>query len=507
MDLNLSSQDIVKRYAGVVALAQGNLEVHSGEVVALIGANGSGKSTLCKIITGVVAPDAGQLLLDGQPVSFSSPHEALQKGIAAVYQDLSLVPSLSVAENIWLNHEPLAYRLVINHRAMRRRTQALIDQFQGTVRPILKPETLVSELSPDEQQIVEILKALSRDPRVLILDESTSSLDNRQVTRLFELIKEWKGQGRAIVFISHRMGEIFRIADRVTVLRNGRTVSEQPIGEVTERELVNLMVERETMELHPAKSDSNHVREKEDRPVILRVSDLSTGVLIQVSFDVHQGELLGIGGLQGQGQTEVLKAIFGAIPFTGKITLDGRDLAFRHPAQAMKTGLAFVPGDRAREGLLFRTTIFENLLLPSWNRYGFPLKIREARQAARSTTDSLKVVMDTIDMPVSSLSGGNAQKIVIGKWLQRDPKVLLLNDPTKGVDVSAKGEFYELLAQLQAAGTSIILFSSDDEELVGLCDRVLVMYNGRIRTELSGSNITLANLVAASLDTSEETWL
>lgn len=506
MELSLSSQDIVKRYAGVVALAKGNLEVTSGEVVALIGANGSGKSTLCKIITGVVAPDGGQLLLDGQPVAFSSPHNALQKGIAAVYQDLSLVPSLSVAENIWLNHEPLAYGLIIDQREMRRRSKALLDLFQGTVRPLLTPESLVSELSPDEQQIVEILKALSRDPRILILDESTSSLDNRQVTRLFELIKQWKLQGKAIVFISHRMGEILRIADQVTVLRNGRTVGKLPIAEVTERELVNLMVERETIELHPAEVDNHHIRTKENRPVILQVSALSTRVLRQVGFVVHQGELLGIGGLQGQGQTEVLKAIFGAIPFTGKITLDGRELAFRHPEQAMKTGLAFVPGDRAREGLLFRTTIFENLLLPSWGRYGFPLNITRARQAAQKTSDSLKVIMDGMDMPVSSLSGGNAQKIVIGKWLQRDPKLLLLSDPTKGVDVGAKAEFYELLAQLQAAGTSIILFSSDDEELIGLCDRVLVMYNGRIRTELSGSSITLANLVAASLDTSEETW-
>jgi ribose transport system ATP-binding protein len=504
MELTLSSQAIVKRFAGVIALAKGNLEVHSGEVVALIGANGSGKSTLCKIITGVVAPDGGQLLLDGHPESFSTPHEALQKGIAAVYQELSLVPSLSVSENIWLNHEPLAYGLVVNHKKMSEQTQALIGLFQGTIRPSLTPETLVSSLPPDEQQIVEILKALSLDPRFIILDEATSSLDSRQVERLFSLVKEWKKQGRAIVFISHRMGEIFRVADRVTILRNGRTVGDQPIANVTEKELVNLMVEREAIEHHPAGAENGVLKGTREQPALLKVSGLTTSVLKDVSFEVRRGELLGIGGLQGQGQTEVLKAIFGAIPYKGKISLEDRELAFRHPSQAMQTGLAFVPGDRAREGLLFRTSIVENLLLPSWGRYGFPLKVAKARQAAKDTAQSLQVVMDNIDMPVSSLSGGNAQKIVIGKWLHRNPNLLLLSDPTKGVDVGAKSEFYALLARLVERGASIILYSSDDDELVGLCDRVLVMYSGHIRRELSGQNLTLANLVTASLDTSEE---
>jgi len=504
--ITFSSQDVVKHYAGVVALARGNLEARSNEVVALIGANGSGKSTLCKIITGVVAPDEGQLLLNDQSVSFAAPHEALRVGISAVYQELSLVPTMSVSENIFLNHEPLSYNIVVNRRAIRQKTQSLIDLFAGTVRPSLTPDTLISSLPPDEQQIVEIIKAISQDPKIMILDEATSSLDNRQVTRLFELIKQWKSQEKAIIFISHRMGEIFRIADRVTVLRNGRTVDDHKTDDVTEKQLVNLMVERDAIEFQPASSLDSRISELGQKPVVLRVVDLQTDILKKVSFELHQGELLGIGGLQGQGQTHVLKALFGAIPSDGNITYNEQALISKHPTHAMRMGVAFVPGDRAREGLLFRTSIFENLLLPSWSRYGAFLKIGLARKDANKSAESLRVVMDGIDMPVSSLSGGNAQKIVIGKWLQRKPSLLLLNDPTKGVDVGAKGEFYELLSVLQKSGTSIIFYSSDDEELIGLCDRVLVMYDGRIRRELAGTDLSLVNLIAASLDTSGEDW-
>ncbi len=503
METSLISQNIVKRYAGVVALADGNLEALSGQVVALIGANGSGKSTLCKIIMGVAAPDAGQLLLNGEPVSFQRPHEALQKGIAAVYQDLSLIPTLSVAENIWLNHEPLSTGFFVNHKETERRTQQLIDLFSGTVSRSLTPEALVSSLSPDEQQIVEILKALSFDPKIIILDEATASLDNRQVACLFDLIEHWKQQDRVIIFISHRMNEILRISDRVTVLRNGRTVASHAASEVNERMLVELMAEREKIEQAEQFTGVLTGVEQESRPVLLDVKNLETSKIKDVSFSVQEGEILGIGGLQGQGQTDLLKAIFGAIPYSGEVLVAGQALQARHPRQAMRRGVAFVPGDRAREGLLFRTTIFENLLLPNWGRYGFPLRLRPAHQAALQTTRSLNVVMDHINMPVSSLSGGNAQKIVIGKWLQRNPRLLLLNDPTKGVDVSAKGEFYELLKELQAKGTAIVFYSSDDEELVGLCQRVLVMYDGKLHKELRGSRLTLSNLVAASLNTGE----
>ena len=502
MTLTLSAQNIVKRYAGVVALAQGNLEARSGEVLALVGANGSGKSTLCKVITGVVAPDEGQLLLNNDRLAFRTPYEAQAHGIAAVYQDFSLIPTMSVADNIWLNHEPLS-GVLVNRRELRKRTHELIQLFGDTVHASLTPDALVASLPPDERQIVEILKALSVQPQIMILDEATASLDNRQVARLFDLIAQWKAQGKAIIYISHRMGEIMRVADRVTVLRNGKTVGDCFTNAITERELVNLMVDTDKIQDQAEKA--HHLQASiETRPVLLSVSDLRTRSLKGVGFEVREGELLGVGGLQGQGQADVLLSIFGAIPYAGSVTLGGKAQHCRHPNEAMALGIAFVPGDRATEGLLMRSSVFDNLMLPTWEKYGFPLRVNQAVKTAMTTTQSLNVVMDTLDMPVSSLSGGNAQKVVIGKWLQRNPRLLLLNDPTKGVDVGAKGEFYALLTQLLAKGTAVIFYSSDDEELVALCDRVLVMYNGKIRKELTGQDLTLPRLVAASLDTGEE---
>lgn len=500
MAQNLTSNDIVKHFAGVTALSSGYLTANSGEVVALIGANGSGKSTLCKIITGVVAPDEGQLLLNGTPISFSTPVEALKSGIAAVYQDLSLIPSLSIAQNIWLTREPMS-GIFIKYRTQRKRTQELLDLFADTMRTSLTPDTLVNELPPDEQQIVEILKAVSTNPRIMILDEATSSLDSRQVDRLFNLIGEWKKQDKAIIFISHRMVEVFRIADRITVLRNGKTVGDLDAKKVKEKDLINLMVENAKEHLKKIETSIS----KQLSETVLKVTNLCTQRLQGINFEVKKGELLGIAGLQGQGQSDILHSIFGSIQFSGMIELDGKDYKFKHTSQSMAKDIALVPGDRAKEGLLMRLSILENLMLPSWRKYGLPLDTGKAKKDATKTSKSLKIIMANLDMPVSSLSGGNAQKVVLGKWLQRDPRVLLLNDPTKGVDVGTKTEFYDLLKELCKAGTSILFYSSDDEELVGLCDRVLVMRDGKIRKEIPRSKLTLSSLITASVTSSEET--
>ncbi|RME74475.1 MAG: sugar ABC transporter ATP-binding protein [Chloroflexi bacterium] len=498
--VSLSAQNIVKHYGGVVALSDGNLDVESGEVVAFLGANGSGKSTLSKIITGVVAPDAGRLVLDGKEVRFPSPQAAQKEGIAAVYQELSLIPDMTVAENIWLAHEPLQGGLRVNRQEIARRTEDLLALFAGTFSDALQPDTPVGVLPPDERQIVEILKAFSHNPRLMILDEATASLDARQVSRLFELIARWKAQGMAIVFVSHRMDEIMRVADRATVLRNGKTVGVRRIAETTEQELVELMIEGGEAVPHRRAED----RDLSAAPVRLQARDLRTRVLRGVSLEVRDGELLGIGGLQGQGQSDLLLALFGAIPFSGSVTLSGEAVHFTHPRQAMEKDVAFVPGDRATEGLLLRRSILDNLLLPSWRKYGFPLRMQAARRDAGQIAAELRLVMESLDAAVSSLSGGNAQKVVIGKWLLRRPKVLLLNDPTKGVDVGAKVEFYNLLADLRRAGTAILFYSSDDEELLGLCDRVLVLHDGVITAELAGESLTHANLVAASMGTVQE---
>lgn len=498
MNVSLSAQHVVKRYGGVVALADGNLTVESGEVVALLGANGSGKSTLSKIITGVVSPDEGSITVDGQQVTLSSPQAAHQLGISAVYQEFSLVPDMTVSENIWLTHEPLRQRVLVNRRQLRERTQQLLDLFSGVT--TLTPDTPVKALPPDERQVVEILKAFSSDPRLIILDEATASLDSRQVNRLFDLVAQWKAQGKAIVFVSHRMEEIFRVADRATVLRSGRSVADVNIRDTTRQELVQHMIEG------AATARSTDIAAvSTDAPVRLAVRGLNTAILKDIEFTLQDGELLGIGGLQGQGQADLLLALFGAMPFSGEIQLSGQPVHFRHPRQAMRHGVAFVPGDRASEGLLLSRPILENLHLPSWAKFGLPiLNMARARAEGGKIASELNLVMSSLDAPVSSLSGGNAQKVVLGKWLTRNPKLLLLNDPTKGVDVGAKGEFYQLLADLQKQGTAIILYSSDDDELLGLCNRVLVLHDGQRTAELSGDDLTHSNLVSASMGTVQE---
>jgi ribose transport system ATP-binding protein len=497
MTLSLSAQNIVKRYGGVVALSDGNLEVNTGEVVALIGANGSGKSTMSKIINGVVVLDGGQLLLDGKPIHFATPQAAKRLGISTVFQELSLIPQMTVAENIWLTREPLGPLGMVDRKAVSAKTAELLALFEGTYKTDLSPELPVSELPADEKQIVEILKAVSFNPRILILDEATASLDNRQVQRLFELVAKWKSEGKAIVFVSHRMEEIFRIADCYSVLRNGKTVGAGNIKDVTEKELVKLMIDKDSVF-----SFTRADRHEAEKPVCLAVEDLKTGILQGVSFDVREGELVGIGGLQGQGQRDLLLSLFGDIPFVGNVQYKDKPVHFRHPRHAIKQGFALVPGDRAREGLLYIRSILENMQLPSWNRYGFPLKIGKAKKDAGRTGVSLNLKMASLSEPVSSLSGGNAQKVVIGKWLMRQPGLLLLDDPTKGVDVGTKAEFYALLVKLCDEGKTILFYSSDDEELVGLCDRVVVLHDGRIKTELAGAALTKENLISASLGVS-----
>jgi len=500
MTVSLSARNIVKHYGGVVALSDANLDVHTGEVVALIGANGSGKSTLSKIINGVVVLDGGQLLLDGKPVHLPSPQAAKNLSIATVFQELSLIPQMTVAENIWLTREPLQRGGVVNRDQVREKTEELLALFEGTYETALSPDVPVASLSADEKQIVEILKAISFNPRLLILDEATASLDSRQVTRLFELVGRWK-EDKGIIFVSHRMEEIFRIADRYSVLRNGKTVGEGLMNEVSTKELVTLMVEKVTAENVVHRRVTNNSNHRKTR---LEVKDLRTSMLNGIDLKLHDGELLGIGGLKGQGQRELLLALFGDLPFTGSVKVSGEDVHFKNARQAMAKGVALVPGERGKEGLLSIRSILENFLLPSWKNYGFPLNMGRARKDANEAASSLNLTMAGLEHPVSGLSGGNAQKVVIGKWLLRNPKLLLMDDPTKGVDVGTKAEFYRLLAKLCDEGTAILFYSSDDDELIGLCDRVLVLHDGVIRSELSGESLTKSNLVAASLGATDE---
>ena len=492
--ISLNAQHITKHFGGVVALRDGSLNVNSGEVLALVGANGSGKSTLAKIITGVISRDSGEIIYNSEAVVFNNPLAAHLAGVTAVYQELSLVPSMTVAENIWLAQEPLTKIGQVDTRKTISETRKLLNLFEGTYQSTLRPNALIDSLPPDEKQIVEILKAISRNPDVLILDEATASLDSRQVECLFSLVMEWKNQNMALIFVSHRMDEIFRIADRAVVLRNGDSVGEVKIAESSEAEIVSLMVGHES-----GLGRTERATLKISDETALEVKDLNTDVLASVNFSVKKGELVGIGGLRGQGQSNLLHSLFGNKRYEGQMTLFGETLTANHPRAAMKKGIALVPGDRATQGLLLIRSILENLHLPNWRAYGFPLKIRKAESDANKIAKTLNMVMESLEAPVSSLSGGTAQKVVIGKWLLRDPKLLLLDDPTKGVDVGTKAEFYNLLDRLCETGTTILLYSSDDQELIDLCPRVLVMQDGFIKADLSGDSLTKANLISTSM--------
>lgn len=492
----LETDQISKRFGGVVALRDGSIVIRSGEVLALVGANGSGKSTLAKIITGVLSQDSGQISYQQTPVQYHNPMAAQKAGITAVYQELSLVPSLTVSQNIWLANEPLTKFGFVDDRAMNTRTQELLKLFEGTFQKSLHPEAIVSTLPSDEKQIVEILKALSRNPEVLILDEATASLDSNQVSRLFTLIEQLKNKNKALVFVSHRMDEIFQIADRAVVLRNGQTVGEVRVSETSENDIVYMMIGSEEGLIKETATQFDDTRKE----IVLDVDNIRNWQLAGVSFSVKQGELVGIGGLRGQGQSTLLHTLFGNSPYTGNISIFGNNINFKHPQDAMRQGIALIPGDRASEGLLLMRSILENFHLPNWRTYGTSLlNINRAQQDAMIVSNQLNLIMDSLDSPVSSLSGGNAQKVVIGKWLMRNPELLLLDDPTKGVDVGTKSEFYRLLKQLIERGTTILFYSSDDQELLNLCDRILVMQDGAIKADLSGDMLTESNLVSMSM--------
>ena len=494
----LEARGVTKRYGATTALLEAAFELCSGEVHALLGSNGSGKSTLAKIIAGLVAPDSGDLNWRGSSVKFRNPLEARAQGIAVVYQELSLVPDLSVEANIWLGHELRGAWGRIDATETRTRTLKLLELFKGVTREKFLPDTLAGALPPDERQLVEILKAISLEPQLLILDEATASLDARQVERVFELVNDLKSRGLGIVIVTHRMDEIFQIADRATALRNGQVVGRVNVRETNREELVTMIIGEVAAVLEgKAKYHANT-----NKTAILKLESSRSGKLRDLKLELAPGEIIGLGGLQGQGQSELLLTLFGEIPLeVGTLILENTTRNFTHPRDAMNAGIAFVPGDRNRQGLLAARNIFENFLLPGWDafRNGPFIKSEQARNAALSMGEKLKLKYGSLEHPITSLSGGNAQKVVLGKWLMRNPRVLLLDDPTKGIDVGAKAEFYKLLGELREAGLAVLFYSSDDDELLNLCDRVLVMLEGKITNELSGSSLNRTNLVRSSL--------
>jgi ribose transport system ATP-binding protein len=493
-----SMQGVCKRYGGVRALQDARLEVEAGRIHAVLGENGAGKSTLIKIMAGVVAPDEGTMLLDGRPVSFPTPAAANEAGIVCIFQELSLIPDLPVADNIAISNPPRRFGLIDRYAQRGMAEEALARAGAEDIHPM----ALVKDLPLSRRQMVEIAKALARRPRLLILDEATSALAAADVTRIYAVLKRLRAEGLALVYISHRMHEIAELADECTVLCNGRSVASYPAGTKTDREVIELMIGRTYDGVFPAKPA--HVPRTAAPRLEVRHLDWNAR-LDDVSLQLHAGEIVGLGGLDGQGQRELLLALFGVLRgVAGEVRVDGRPVALSGPDAAKRAavGMAMIPEDRKTEGLMLPMSVRDNLSFAALDRLSHWSVVDGAaeRRAVARIMRLLAIRADGADTAATALSGGNQQKLVVGKWLMLAPRIILLNDPTRGIDVGTKHEIYELLRRLADEGAAILFYSTDYLELVGCCDRVLVMVEGAIRRELAGADITERALVASALD-------
>jgi ABC-type sugar transport system ATPase subunit len=484
----LSLIGISKYFPGVKALEDIHFELRAGEVHALCGENGAGKSTLMNILTGNLQPNAGQIVLNGEPVEITGPGHAAHLGIAIVYQTLSLVEPLTVAENIFANTQPRTRWGLIDYRSLYKQTQELLHSLRMDG---LHPQAKVAELSPGQRQMVEIAKALSKHPDILILDEPTASISERETQTLFQIIRQLKAQGKSVIYISHRMKEIFAIADRVTVLKDGHYQGTHPISEVTTNDLIRMMVGRELTE---QATHSFATGEK-----LLEVKGLAGPAFQDVSFTLHRGEILGLAGLVGAGRSEIAQTIFGYLPRqAGQVLLRGREVAARHPAEAIAAGIGYVPEERKAQGLFLDKTVADNIILSNLRAAapGQWYKESLATRLAMGFKEKLRIVTPNVEQKVINLSGGNQQKVVLAKWLLVNPDVLIVDEPTHGIDVGAKAEIYGLLRQLAAEGKGILLISSELPELLTLADRILVIREGQVSGELPGRQTTEEEIMA-----------
>ena len=474
--------DVSKRFPGVKALDRINLRLRPGSVHALMGENGAGKSTLMKIIAGGIRPTSGEIRIRGMRQDFQAPADAMKCGIAMIHQELNLVPHMTVSENIWVGREPRRFGFV-DHGALRRRTVDLLGRF-GIA---LDPDVEVASLAVANQQMVEIAKAVSYEPDILIMDEPTSSLTEQEVQHLFTIIRRLRDQGRAIVYISHKMSEIFAIADEISVFRDGTHVATGNASEFTQKSLIGLMVGRELTHMFP-KAD---VAIGE---VVLRATGLTLpGVFRDVSFELRRGEILGFAGLIGAGRTNVAEAIYGVTPaMSGSIEIDGAPARIRSPVDAKRHGMAFLTEDRKASGLFLMLSVLENMQIASvadYCRGGF-VRQDALREASEGMRRALQVKTPDMDTMIENLSGGNQQKVLIARWLMTAPRILILDEPTRGIDVGAKSEIHRLMSELVEKGLSILMVSSELPEILGMSDRVVVMQEGRVAGILDRSEAT-----------------
>ena len=496
----LSLSAVSKRYGGVRALSGVDFACRAGSIHAVLGENGAGKSTLIKIISGVVQPDEGHIALDGRAITLPDPQAANAAGIVCIFQELSLMPDLSVADNIGITKPPRRFGL-IDRRAQRRRTEELLARVGCED---INPLTQVRQLPLSRRQMVEIAKALGRNPRLLILDEATSALTASDVQKVYGILHGLRDQGLALLYISHRMHEIEELADTWSVFRNGQHIETFTKGARTDEQVVQMMIGRDIHTVFPAKPE----RARTNAAPLLDVRNLAWDDRLHgISFEVARGEIVGLGGLDGQGQRDLLLALFGVLrDVSGEVLIGGKVRRIGSPGQAKSPaiGMALIPEDRKTEGLMLPMPVADNISMAALASMTRGLVIDRSLEARRiaEMVDKLHIKAGALGNPVATLSGGNQQKVVIAKWLLTGARVVLLNDPTRGIDVGTKQEIYQLLRNLADAGTAIVLYSTDYDELIGCCDRVLILYDGRIVRTLAGGELNEANIIASSLNLS-----
>ena len=474
----LRMQGIRKTFPGVVALDNVNLDVRSGTVHSLMGENGAGKSTLMKCLIGMYTPDEGTVELAGDIVRFKDTKDGLEHGISMIHQELSPVPEMMVAENIWLGREPRGRLGLLSPAAMFRKTRELFDEWKINI----DPKARMKDLTVSKQQMVEIAKAISYDAKIIIMDEPTSAIPEREVAHLHGMIKRLTDFGVAIIYITHKMDEVFRISDDITVFRDGKHVGSYPAKELDRDKLIKLMVGRELTDLFPKE-------EAEIGDVVLSVQGLNRGAVVKdVSFELHRGEILGLAGLMGAGRTEVLETIFGIEKAdSGEVVLNGRTLRIKQPADAIRAGMALLTEDRKLNGIMGVLSVRDNITtaaLPRYSPHGV-LRVGEMRKDSEDQREKLRIKPPSLNQLIKNLSGGNQQKALISRWLLTVPDVLMIDEPTRGIDVGAKSEIHRLMSMLAQEGKAIIMVSSELPEVLGMSDRILVMHEGRISGELS----------------------
>ncbi|EKV56198.1 sugar ABC transporter ATP-binding protein [Brachyspira hampsonii] len=475
----LKMTGIEKRFKGVYALKNFNFSLIQGEILALIGENGAGKSTLMKILSGIYKKDAGSIEYFGEPLEVSGPKEAEEKGISIVHQELNLMNHLTVAQNIFIGHEPLNKFGLIDDKLMIKRAKKIFEGMNVDINPSAK----IGSLTVGKQQLVEIAKALTHNSKILILDEPTAALTESETKELFRIIKDLQITGVSIVYISHRLDELFILSDRITVIRDGEYIDTKMTKETNKDEIVNLMVGRVIYETPKTES-----KVPKDAKEILRVENLVVpGVVKDVSFSLKEGEILGFAGLMGAGRTETARAIFGADKFeSGRIFVEGNEISVKSPVDAIKSGIGYLSEDRKRYGLALGLPVFENMMMGNYDKFSNMLMVQNSkvRDISEKEVQSLNIKTPSINQLVKNLSGGNQQKVVIANWLIKECKVLIFDEPTRGIDVGARSEIYNLMEQLVSMGKSIIMISSDLVEILRMSDRILVMSEGKKTGEL-----------------------